>query len=154
MTIGDLITIDRVHISSDIQSKKRALEQLSRMLASGTELGEAPVFSSLINREKLGSTGLGDGVAIPHGRLAGLNNSVGAFLQLTRGVDYEASDNVPVDLIFGLLVPEDTNEAHLKILATLAEMFTDDEFCARLRGARQEADLLQLLANYSPEPAK
>lgn len=154
MTIGDLITSDRLHISSDIQSKKRALEQLSRMLASGTDLSEAQVFSSLINREKLGSTGLGDGVAIPHGRLAGLKDSVGAFLQLTQGVDYEASDNVPVDLIFGLLVPEDTNEAHLKILATLAEMFTDDDFCARLRGARKAEELQTLLTNYSSETAR
>lgn len=155
MNICDLITPERVHVSKDIQSKKRTLEDISRMLAGGThQLRSDEVFSSLVNREKLGSTGLGDGVAIPHGRIAGLENGVGAFLKLSDGVDYEASDNAPVDLIFGLLVPEETNETHLKILATLAEMFTDDDFCARLRGTEDAEDVHQLLCEYSPAQAK
>lgn len=152
MNIVDYLSPERVRVSNELQSKKRALEELSRMLG-GQPDGPEPesILASLAEREKLGSTGLGDGVAIPHGRMSGLGRCTGAFLRLDKGVDYDANDGKPVDLVFGLLVPEDTNETHLKLLAGLAELFTDDAFCARLRWTTQPQELLQLFSEYSPE---
>lgn len=153
MNIADLITKDRVQAVAELKSKKRALEALSDLLSQATPyLTETEVLSSLINREKLGSTGLGQGVAIPHGRVHGLDDTVGAFMRLDEGIDYESSDGGQVDLIFGLLVPEECTEEHLQVLARLAEMFTDDDFCTRLR--RADADALHdLIAGYAPAPA-
>lgn len=153
MTIAELISAERVRSASGLNSKKRVLQELSRLLATDANgLTESDIFTSLINREKLGSTALGQGVAIPHGRIPGLTSTVGAFLRLQEGVDFDASDARKVDLIFGLLVPEDTTEEHLKILSHLAGMFTDDDFCARLRQAGDD-QLLDLLARHAPTPA-
>lgn len=152
MTIAELITAERVQSCTGLNSKKRVLQQLSQLLAGGADdLTENDILTSLFNREKLGSTGLGQGVAIPHGRIGGLAQAVGAFVRLQDGVDYESNDGRKVDLIFGLLVPEDTTEEHLKILASLAAMFTDDEFCTRLRQASGD-QLLELLSSYAPTP--
>ena len=155
MNIGEIISPDRVEYHQDINSKKRALEEISRMLASGApELSSETILNSLTGREKLGSTGLGGGVAIPHGRVKGIENSVGAFLRIGGdGVDYEASDNNRVDLVFGLLVPQDCTEEHLKILAQLAEMFLDETFCAKARDTREPGALHNLLVSYAPAAA-
>jgi nitrogen PTS system EIIA component len=154
MNIGDIISPDRVLVHNDINSKKRALELISKTLAEGApELSADDILSSLTAREKLGSTGLGGGVAIPHGRMRGIENSVGAFLRLGVGVDYEASDGQKVDLVFGLLVPQNCNEEHLKILAHLAEMFLDEGFCAKARATTDPTQLHELLVGYSPATA-
>ncbi len=154
MNIADLVTPDRVQAIAELKSKKRSLEELSRLLAQATPyLTEADVLSSLIHREKLGSTGLGQGVAIPHGRVRGLEDSVGAFLRLDEGIDYESSDGAPVDLVFGLLVPEDCTEEHLQVLARLAEAFTDEDFCTRLRKAPGAKALYDLITGYAPASA-
>lgn len=151
MTIADLIHPDRVRVVTDIQSKKRALEHLSEILSEATPyLTETEIFTALIGREKLGSTGIGDGVAIPHGRLKGLDECVGAMIRLQEGVDFEAPDDRPVDLIFGLLVPQDSTEAHLKILRALAEMFSDESCLERLRAAEDDQALHALLLDYDP----
>lgn len=153
MTIADLIHPDRVRVLTDIQSKKRALERLSEILAEATPyLTATEIFTGLIAREKLGSTGIGDGVAIPHGRLKGLDECVGAMIRLERGVDFEAPDNRPVDLIFGLLVPQNSTEAHLKILRALAEMFSDESCLERLRTAEDDQSLYKLLLDHDPIP--
>lgn len=137
--------------SMAVTSKKKALEELSNLLAGGAaNLGSHEVFNSLVGREKLGSTGLGHGVAIPHGRVSGIERSVGAFMRLKSPVDYDAHDGNPVDLIFGLLVPQSATEAHLKHLAAVAEMFSDDAFCAKLRAAADNASLHSLLSSYTP----
>lgn len=154
MNIADLISKDRVKAVSELKSKKRALEELSELLSQGTPyLTATDAFNSLISREKLGSTGLGQGVAIPHGRVRGLDESIGAFLRLGEAIDFEATDGGGVDLIFGLLVPEDTTEEHLQVLAHLAEMFTDDSFCRRLRETDNDETLHDLVAGYVPASA-
>lgn len=151
MTIADIIHPDRVRIVTDVQSKKRALERLSEILAEDTPyLTATEIFTALIAREKLGSTGIGDGVAIPHGRLKGLDRCVGAMTLLREGVDFEAPDDRPVDLMFGLLVPQDSTEAHLKILRALAEMFSDNNCLERLRASEDDAALHALLLDYDP----
>lgn len=151
MTIADIIQPDRVRIVADVQSKKRALERLSEILAEATPyLTATEIFTGLIAREKLGSTGIGDGVAIPHGRLKGLDECVGAMIRLREGVDFEAPDDRPVDLMFGLLVPQDSTETHLKILRALAEMFSGEDHVARLRAAEDDRTLYDLLLECDP----
>ncbi|MCC2657382.1 MAG: sugar transporter subunit [Panacagrimonas sp.] len=151
MKLTEILSAERVVSGTAVTSKKKALEELSNLLAAGAaNLGQHEVFNSLTSREKLGSTGLGHGVAIPHGRVAGVDRSVGAFMRLKHPVDYDSHDGNPVDLIFGLLVPQTATEAHLKHLAAVAEMFSDDAFCAKLRAAQDNASLYALLSGYSP----
>jgi PTS system nitrogen regulatory IIA component len=106
------------------------------------------VFDALIGRERLGSTGLGHGVAIPHGRLEGNDRTRAAFLQLRDGVDFDSNDRQPVDLLFAMVVPEDSTEEHLKVLARLAEMFSDADFDRRLREAGSAEDLHRLIVDW------
>jgi PTS system nitrogen regulatory IIA component len=127
MKLSEILTPDRIRLDSDATSKKRALESASQLLANCDEkLSPRQVFDCLIAREKLGSTGLGHGVAIPHGRLAGLDKTIGVFLRVPRGVDFDAPDSEPVDLIFALLVPEESTEEHLQVLANIATYFDSE----------------------------
>lgn len=150
MQLADLLAPNAVSVRDDITSKKRALEEVSRLLAAGAELvAEKDVFTSLINREKLGSTGLGDGVAIPHGRVKGLDTAVAAFIRLKRGIDFDANDEAPVDLVFGLLVPQQAHSEHLQILAQIAEQLQDEAQLAAIRAATDAAELHQLITQYT-----
>jgi PTS system nitrogen regulatory IIA component len=134
-----------------VGSKKRALEMLSELVTKDEpELSQGEVFSSLIERERLGCTGLGHGVAIPHGRLKGLDHAVCAFMKLNQGVDYDTADKKAVDMLCALLVPEKSTSEHLEILATLAEMFSNPAFCARLQAAKTGAEVYQLLVSWQP----
>jgi len=134
MNITSLLSPERVVCCDDIASKKRLLEQLSELLVkSSPQLTQQAVFDALVNREKLGSTGLGNGVAIPHGRMAALEEPVCAFIKVNTPVDFDASDEQPVDLVFCLLVPEDSTEEHLQVLSTIAEIFSNPGVCASLR---------------------
>ena len=127
MKLTEIITPDRIRLDSDATSKKRVLESASQLLADcDDKLSPRAVFDCLIAREKLGSTGLGHGVAIPHGRLAGLEKTIGVFLRVPKGVDFDAPDNEPVDLVFALLVPENSTEEHLQVLASIASYFDSE----------------------------
>ncbi len=149
MKLTDILSADRVVSGASVTSKKKALEELANLLAKGAAtLTGGEVFNSLTAREKLGSTGLGHGVAIPHGRMASVDGSVGAFVRFKHPVDYDAHDGNPVDLVFGLLVPQQATEAHLKHLAAIAEMFSDDGFCAKLRSVSDDKALYALLSGY------
>jgi PTS system nitrogen regulatory IIA component len=149
MNIAQLLSPDRVSRTSEISSKKRVLEVLSEMLASSQpNLSVTEIFDSLIARERLGSTGLGHGVAIPHGRLAGIEHAVAALVKLERGVDYDAPDREPVDLLFALLVPQESTDEHLQILATLARMFADPATLASLRSADDGEALLSEIQRW------
>ncbi|MBL8259736.1 MAG: PTS IIA-like nitrogen regulatory protein PtsN [Candidatus Competibacteraceae bacterium] len=152
MDITDLIGGERVVCDREVASKKRALEVLSELLATGQAgLAARPIFDSLIGRERLGSTGLGHGVALPHGRFQQSERAIGAFVKLKKGVDFDAIDRQPVDLIFGLLVPDHYTDEHLKILAYLAEMFSDRDFCRQLREAASDRALFQLIEDWKPK---
>lgn len=151
MDITDLITRERIVCNSEVTSKKRVIEVLSELLVKGqADLTARPVFDSLIGRERLGSTGLGYGVALPHGRFSQSRQAIGAFVKLRQGVDFDAIDRQPVDLAFGLLVPDHYTDEHLKILAYLAEMFSDRVFCQRLRDADSDLTLFERLRDWRP----
>jgi PTS system nitrogen regulatory IIA component len=151
MKVAEILSAERIGNGQTFTSKKKALEELAQLLSRGVPgVDASDILNSLSAREKLGSTGLGHGVAIPHGRMAGVNESVGAFMRLKHPLDYDAHDGQPVDLVFGLLVPQGATEAHLKHLAAIAEMFSDEAFCQKLRGAADETSLYQLLKSYAP----
>ncbi len=141
----------RILCCSAALSKKRTLQEMGRLLAlSSAELTENGVFDKLLEREKLGSTGMGQGIALPHARIQGLKQACGACILLEQAVDYDAIDDTPVDLVFGLLVPESATEEHLKLLSGLAALFRDPDFCERLRQADSARDLFDLLATEEP----
>ena len=122
------------------------METLSGLIAgTGSGLTGQEVFNSLLSRERLGGTGLGNGIALPHGRLKNGLATIAAFIKLKQGVDYDAVDHQPVDLIFALLVPEQSTEEHLQVLAQLAEMFNKPEFLARLRKEESNEAIYKLL---------
>jgi PTS system nitrogen regulatory IIA component len=151
MELQDIIDPERIAYDVDVSSKKRALETVSDILVKGDggeNLVSHDVCESLIAREKLGSTGIGCGVAIPHGRLKNTDKTLAAFIKLHKGVDYDAVDNQAVDLIFALLVPENSTEEHLKILAEIAEMFSSEAFRDKLREANNPQALWALLRNW------
>ncbi len=147
--LADLVSAGRVLCNPDITSKKRALELLGSLMAI-KGLRERDIFDSLVSRERLGSTGLGQGIALPHGRLAQANQAIGAFIKLKRGIDFDAPDQQPVDLVFGLIVPDYFINEHLMILAQLADMFQDKAFCALLRSTDDNAQLFEHLLQWHP----
>lgn len=141
-----LINETRIRARAEVSSKKRLLEALAELLApAGAQCSAAAVFDLLNERERLGSTGLGEGIALPHARIAGIDDAVGAFVQLRDGVSFDAPDDRPVDLAFGLLVPQDATEVHLSLLAGLAERFSDPKLREALREAQVPRELLLLL---------
>jgi PTS system nitrogen regulatory IIA component len=146
MKLADLITPERTSADVEAGSKKRALEALSALLAGSiTNMTGDEVFSGLIDRERLGSTGIGHGVAIPHGRMRHADKALAAFVRLQHPVEFDSIDNQPVDLVIGLLVPEHYTDEHLAILANLAELFGDDLFCERIRAAQTDDEIFYLL---------
>ena len=134
MQISEILSPNRILCDGNNSSKKSALESLSALIASADpQITQAEVFESLLARERLGSTGLGEGIALPHGRLKSGERTIAAFLRTQNGIDYDAADRQPVDLLFALLVPENSTEEHLQVLSKLAEMFSNEEFRQRLR---------------------
>jgi PTS system nitrogen regulatory IIA component len=149
----NFITTERIACGLDISSKKRVLQRLGEMLASSTaDLRPESVFEHLLERERLGSTGLGHGIALPHARMPNLERAVGAFVQLSSGVDFDAVDDHPVDLAFGLLVPQAATEEHLQLLAKLASMFSNELLCEKLRNGENEQELLQRIEAWDASP--
>ncbi len=134
MTISEILNADQVRLDVEAASKKRALETLSDLLASADpDLNNRAVFDCLLARERQGNTGLGEGVAIPHSRVPNLKRTIGALIKVHAGVDYDAPDGRPVDILFGLLVPEDHTDEHLELLSHLASAFNDGKLREALR---------------------
>jgi len=147
MLISDLLSPERIRCDVKSSSKKRLLELISEELARNSdEFTKREIFESLIARERLGSTGLGKGVAIPHGRIKGSSHVEASFIRLTKPLPFDAIDGQPVDLLFCLAVPEDCGEDHLRLLAQVAEMFSDSELLEKLRKAEDAGALMQLLS--------
>jgi PTS system nitrogen regulatory IIA component len=148
--IAKLLPPTNILVDLEASSKKRVFEQAGLLFENNQGVGRSAVFDSLFAREKLGSTGLGQGVAIPHGRIKGLKEAVGAFLRLATPVQFDAPDGKPVSLLFVLLVPEQATEHHLQILSELAQMFSDRAFREQLASAADAAAVHALFANWQP----
>ncbi|MBM3390419.1 MAG: PTS IIA-like nitrogen regulatory protein PtsN [Betaproteobacteria bacterium] len=151
--IAKLLSPDNIQASLDASSKKRVFEQAGLVFENNQGIGRSTVFDSLFAREKLGSTGLGQGVAIPHGRIKGLKEAVGAFLRLAAPVQFDAPDGKPVSLLFVLLVPEQATEQHLQILSELAQMFSDRAFREQLAAAPDAAAIHALFTGWQAHAA-
>lgn len=148
MLISDLLSPESICCDVHSSSKKRLLEIISQQLARNSEdLSAREIFESLCARERLGSTGLGKGVAIPHGRVKGNRSIQASFIRLKKPLQFDSADGEPVDLLFAMTVPENCNEDHLKLLAQVAELFSDPELLKALREAKSSSSLLQLLSN-------
>lgn len=146
-----ILAPERIVCHLRVASKKRVLEHVGEIIAAQRAgLLATEVFDSLIARERLGSTGIGHGVAIPHGRLANLDGATCAFISLEQGVDFDAVDGQPVDLVMALLVPAESTQEHLQLLSQLAEMFSDADLRRRLREARSSDELYRILSGWQP----
>lgn len=149
MDIADLITPSSVIPNLRATSKKQALQELAKRAAELTGLHERAIFDVLLERERLGTTGVGSGIAIPHGKLAALTRLHGLFARLERPIAFDSIDEQPVDLIFLLLAPESAGADHLKALARVSRLLRDKGVCEKLRGT-DKADALYALLTESP----
>ena len=149
MNLSDIIDARSVLPNFKAQSKKQLLQELSHAAAKRAGLDERAVFETILTREKLGSTGLGHGVAIPHGKFPALKRVCGFFARLAQPLDFDAVDDQPVDLVFMLLAPEQAGADHLKALARISRLLRDSAIVAKLRGTVDAAALYAILT----EPA-
>jgi len=147
---GRLLPQAHVVLDIDVSSKKRLFEQIGLLFENSRQIPRARVFDSLFDREKLGSTGLGYGVAIPHGRIKTIKEPVCAFVRTAAPIAFEAPDGQPVSLVFAMLVPEHATEAHLEILSELAQMFSDPAMREGLASAADAESAHRLITEWSP----
>jgi PTS system nitrogen regulatory IIA component len=147
--ISKILVSNNILFDTESTSKKRVFENVGLLFENKMQLGRSQVFDSLFAREKLGSTGLGQGVAIPHGRIPKLREATAAFVKTTHPIPFDSPDGQPVNLIFVLLVPELATDLHLQILGELAQMFSDTAFRDRLKACEDAAGICQLFAHWS-----
>lgn len=149
MQLSEIINVNRIRNDVDVKSKKRALEELSNLIAEDqAQLDAGDIFDCLISRERLGATGVGYGIAIPHGRIKNCQKITGAFIQLNEAVDFNTTDNLAVDILFALIVPEESTDEHLQVLALLASMFSDETFREKLRQSSNNEETYQLITTW------
>lgn len=145
MDLSDLLSPDAIIPSLKVSSKKQAIQELAEKAAVLTSMPQRLVFDTLLQREKLGSTGVGNGIAIPHGKLNDIDSLVGIFARLEKPIDFDAQDDEPVDLMFVLLAPEGAGADHLKALSRIARILRDADTTQKLRATADEAALYTLL---------
>jgi PTS system nitrogen regulatory IIA component len=146
MEIAEILAEDRVLPSLRVSDKEQLLQELARRAAAPTKVAQKTIFDALEAREKLGSTGLGQGFALPHTRIEGLDKVFGLFARLARPIAYDAVDEKPVDLVFLLLIPAKTGNDHMGILAAISRRIRDQDIARALRKGESAAALLKLLA--------
>jgi PTS system nitrogen regulatory IIA component len=147
--ISKILLPENILLDAESTSKKRVFERVGLLFENNQQIARSQVFDSLFAREKLGSTGLGQGVAIPHGRIAKLRDATAAFVKTSHPIPFDAPDGLPVNLIFVLLVPERANDLHLQILGELAQIFSDTQFRNRLLACEDIAGIHQLFDDWS-----
>lgn len=148
MDVASILRPESVQCESTVRSKKHALELLSEILGNRSEeLNAADVLVELVKREQLGSTGLGHSIAMPHARLNGIEHSIGAFLKLENGVEFDSSDGEPVDMLFGVLVPQECSDAQIRDMKELIQQLRDPALQQRLRETTDPTELYDLLTD-------
>lgn len=145
MAISALLSPQKIFIDTEVTSKKKLLELIASVVADQTQLAESTIYSNLLNRERLGSTGLGKGFAVPHARVPELDKTVGCFFRLKDAVNFESPDNQPVDLVFTIVIPEEATEEHLLILSSLARIFSKTEVCQAIRMANGKDEIEKII---------
>ena len=145
MAISALLSPQKIFIDTEVSSKKKLLELIANVTADQTRLPESIIYTNLLNRERLGSTGLGQGFAVPHARLPDLEKTVGCFFRLKQPVNFESPDNLPVDLVFAIIIPQEATEEHLLILSSLARIFSDADICEAIRAANSKEEIEKII---------
>ena len=146
MTISALLTKDNIFIDTNITSKKRLLEFIANQSSSTIEEDEKnKLYCNLLDRERLGSTGLGRGFAVPHARMENLDEAFGVFIKLNQAINFDAPDNIPVDLVFAIVIPEQATDQHLQILSALAKIFSQPDVCESIRQAESSEEIISLI---------
>jgi len=148
--IASLLPASRVALDVAASDKKALFDRVGSLLDGTSGLNRAQIVGSLLARERLGSTALGEGIAIPHGRVRGLREAVGAFLRLSPALAFDAPDNRPVNLVFVLLVPDRATDLHLQILSELAQMFSDRQLRSQLAAVSDPLSAQRLIAGWEP----
>lgn len=148
--ISKILPVENILLDAESASKKRVFERVGLLFENSQNIARSQVFDSLFAREKLGSTGLGQGVAIPHGRIKNLREAVAAFVKTGNPIPFDAPDGAPVNLIFVLLVPERATDLHLQLLGELAQMFSNAEFRERLLASNDPDAIHQMFTNWQP----
>jgi len=152
MQIESILSPELTFCNVQCESKKRLLETSAELIAQKVPSVDAnQIYNALIAREQLGSTGLGNGIAIPHCRVPKCESTIGCLIKLEKGLDFDAIDGEPVDLLFYLLVPENTIEGHLEVLRNLAERFNKNEYCANLRACNSNSSLFAAATTELPD---
>jgi nitrogen PTS system EIIA component len=146
--ISKILPLSNVLLDTESSSKKRVFERVGLLIENTQQIARSLVFDSLFAREKLGSTGLGQGVAIPHGRVKGLRDAIAVFVKTQHAIPFDAPDSQPVQLIMVLLVPERATDLHLQLLGELAQMFSDKTFREKLQNCDDAAEIHQMFANW------
>jgi PTS system nitrogen regulatory IIA component len=152
MALNDIVALNAVIPALKVNGKKQAIQEIAARAAELSGLNERVIFETLLQREKLGSTGIGHGIAIPHGKLPKLERLFGLFARLDRPIDFESLDGQPVDLIFLLLAPEGAGADHLKALARVARLLRDSDIANKLRESR-DADAIYAVLTMTPSTA-
>lgn len=155
MQLVHILTQERTFCGVPSTSKKRLLEDIAQLISDDVPaLNANEIYTQLLNRERLGSTGIGDGVAIPHCRVSNCSSVIGALVTLKTAVDFESVDDQPVDILFALVAPEEGHDEHLQALASVAERLNNPEFRAQIRAADSSESLYYTAINFPQNPAE
>ena len=146
--LAEILPTDNIVVLDQASSKKRVFEQASLLLESRSKIARSKIFNALFSREKLGSTGLGNGIAIPHGRVDGIKRAHALFFSLTKPIPFDANDGEPVDLLIFLLVPLNSNDEHLKTLSEIANMFSSEDFVCLLRKTSSPPEMHEIICSW------
>ncbi len=145
MTISALLSPHRIFLDTEISSKKKLLELIANIVAGQTPMEESSIYNNLLSRERLGSTGLGHGIAVPHARVENPGETIGCLFRLKEPINFEAPDNLPVDLVFAIIIPQEENEEHLMILSSLAHLFSQTDVCEAIREATSKDEITLII---------
>lgn len=150
MTLQDILTLDCTQCAVPVTSKKRLLEQICNLASNGLkDSNPTDLLDSLLDREKMGSTGIGNGIAIPHGRLSNTDKAIAVFLTTQQAIDFDAIDNQPVDIFICLFVPEDSTQEHLETLQSIAKLFSDRKTAKQVRKCTNHQEMFNLIQQAS-----
>ncbi|KOO08100.1 PTS IIA-like nitrogen regulatory protein PtsN [Vibrio hepatarius] len=147
MQLSEILSLDCTKSAVQCTSKKRALEMISELVAEQTGQSSTELFECMLSREKMGSTGIGNGIAIPHARMQSSDKAIAVLIQCESPVEFDSIDNRPVDLLFALLVPDAQCKEHLKTLASMAERLNDKQVLKQLRNAQSDQELYNIMVN-------
>ena len=153
MSISSLLATNRIFTHADISSKKRLLEFIAEQASEELSLPVNTIYNKLLERERLGSTGLGKGIAVPHARLDSINEAHGFFVKLNQSINYDAIDKLNVDLIFVLFIPQESTDEHLQILSSLAKIFSQTTVTEKIRLSQSADEIFQIITQAEAEIA-